>query len=75
MVEDKEIDEEAEFFRRMVIGMAEFKRQQKNKNRKKCRPEISAPRIKDGKIEITFRIPIEWIKDFVGDFDKDGVAQ
>ena len=73
MVEDKEIEEEAEFFKRMIAGMAEFKKQQKNKNSKKHRPEISAPKIKDGVIIITFRIPIGFITKYTGDLDEGGV--
>ena len=75
MVEDKEMDEEAEFFKRMLEGMVEFKKQRKNKDSKKHRPEISAAKIVDGKVEITLRLPIEFLKKYAGDWDKDGVAQ
>lgn len=72
---DREMDKEAEFYKRIVDGVFDFKNQQRIKDNKKYNPQISAPRIKDGVIEIVFRIPIEWIIKYTGKLDKDGVEQ
>jgi len=72
---DREMDKEAEFYKRIVDGVFDFKNQQRIKDNKKYNPQISAPRIKDGVIEIVFHIPIEWIIKYTGKLDKDGVEQ
>lgn len=69
---DKEMSEEAEFYQRMVEAAFDFK---KDKKDKKYRAEITAPKIEDGKVVITIRLPIEFLKKYAGDWNKDGVAQ
>ena len=63
---DKKLDKEAKAYNKIVEGQKLFEKILKEKG--KCKPEMSPPVIKDGKIVITFKIPIEFIKKYLGDF-------
>lgn len=72
-INNKDKEDEAKFWNMIVEGQTNFEKTMKNKIMRKC--IMSPPKIVDGEIIITIKIPIEWIKKYVGDWNKDGVDE
>lgn len=71
--EKKELDEEAEAYNKIMEGQEAFKKVlMENKNIKAV---FTKPKINGDAIEftLTLKIPLEWIKKYTGNWNKDGV--